>query len=166
MMRNTSRELTGKPENMMAEARRLQQRAEEMIGAHEGAPENAYMLLEQARRMLDRAETEVAEGNSEEALQLIEQARRMLRNAVEEAQSNVPPEQAADEIDRAAELGQMVMATLEQCEAEGARNLYERANEHLVRAKENLDKGQKERAVAEARIARNLFNRIREICAQ
>jgi HEPN domain-containing protein len=166
MMRNTSRKLTGDPENMMVEARRLQQRAEEMIGAQEGAPEKAYMLLEQARRMLDRAETGVAEGNSEEALQLIEQARRMLRNAVEEAQSNVPPEQAADEIDRAAELGQMVMATLEQCEAEGARNLYERANEHLVRAKENLDKGQKERAVAEARISRNLFNRIREICSQ
>jgi hypothetical protein len=36
----------------------------------------------------------------------------------------------------------------------------------MVRAKENLDNGQHERAVAEARIARNLFNRIREICAQ
>ncbi len=166
MMRNTSRKRTGNPENMMAEAKRLQQRAEEMIGAHEGAPENAYMLLEQSRRMLDRAEAELAEGNSEEALRLMEEARRMLRNAVEEARSNVPPEQAADEIDRAAELGQRVRATLEQCEAEGARNLYERANEHMVRAKENLDKGQQERAVAEARIARNLFNRIREICAQ
>ncbi len=166
MMRNTSRNLTGDPENMMAEARMLQQRAEEMIGAHKGAPDNAYMLLEQSRRMLDRAETELAEGNSEEALRLMEQARRMLRTAVEEAQSSVPPEQAADEIDRAAELGQMVRATLEQCEAEGARNLYERANEHMVRAKENLDKGQRDRAVAEARIARNLFNRIREICAQ
>jgi len=166
MMRNTSRKRTGNPENMMAEAKRLQQRAEEMIGAHEGAPENAYMLLEQSRRMLDRAEAELAEGNSEEALRLMEEGRRMLRNAVQEARSNVPPEQAADEIDRAAELGQRVRATLEQCEAEGARNLYERANEHMVRAKENLDKGQQERAVAEARIARNLFNRIREICAQ
>ena len=166
MMRNTSRKRTGNPENMMSEAKRLQQRAEEMIGAHEGAPENAYMLLEQARRMLGRAETNLAEGNSEEALRLMEEARRMLRNAVEETQSNIPPEQIADEIDRAAELGQMVRATLEQCEAEGARNLYERANEHMVRAKENLDRGHRERAIAEARIARNLFNRIREICAQ
>lgn len=166
MMRNTSRTRTGNPENMMAEARRLQQRAEEMIGAHEGAPDNAYMLLEQARRMLDRAESELAEGNSEEALRLMEEARRMLRTAVEEAGSNVPPERAADEVNRAAELGEMVRATLEQCEAEGARNLYERANEHMVRAKENLDNGQRDRAVAEARIARNLFNRIREICAQ
>lgn len=165
MTRNTTRTHTGDPENMMAEAKRLQQRAEEMIGAREGASENVYMLLEQARRMLDRAESELAEGNSEEALRLMEEARRMLRTAVEEARTNVPPEQAAGEVERAAELGEMVRATLEQCEAEGARNLFERANEHMVRARENLDKGQRDRAVAEARIARNLFNRIREICA-
>ena len=166
MMRNTSRNRSGDPENMLAEARRLQERAEEMVGAHEGAPDNAYMLLEQSRRMLDRAESEITEGNSEEALRLMEEARRMLRLAVEEAGSDIAPGQAADEVDRAAELGERVRATLEQCEAEGARNLYERANEHMVRANENLDKGQRERAVAEARIARNLFNRIREICAQ
>ncbi len=165
-MRNAARTRTGDPENMMAEARRLLQRAEEMVGAHEGAPENAYMMLEQARRMLDRAETELVEGNSEEALRLMEEARRMLRSAVEKTRSDIPPERAADEVERAAELGEMVRATVEQCEAEGARNLYERANEHMVRAKENLDKGQRDRAVAEARIARNLFNRIREICAR
>ncbi len=165
-MRNTARNRTGNPENMMAEARRLQQRAEEMIGAHEGAPESAYMMLEQARRMLDRAEAELTEGNSAEALRLMEEARRMLRSAVEKTRSDIPPEQAADEVERAAELGEMVRATVEQCEAEGARNLYERANEHMVRAKENLDNGQHDRAIAEARIARNLFNRIREICAR
>ncbi len=164
--RNTARKRVGDPENMMAEARRLQARAEEMIGAHEGASENAYMLLEQARRMLDRAESEISEGNSDEALRLMEEARRMLRTAVEKARSDMPPEQAAGEIDRAAELGESVRATLEQCEAEGARNLFERANEHMVRARENLDNGQRDRAVAEARIARNLFNRIREICAR
>lgn len=165
-MRNTRRKRTGDPEIMMAEAIRLQQRAEEMIGAHEGAPENAYMLLEQARRMLERAESELAEGNSDEALRLMEEARRMLRSAVEKARADVSPGHAADELERAAELGERVRATLEQCEAEGIRNLYERANVHMVRAKENLDNGQRERAVAEARIARNLFNRIREICAQ
>lgn len=79
--RNTARKRVGDPENMMAEARRLQARAEEMIGAHEGASENAYMLLEQARRMLDRAESEISEGNSDEALRLMEEARRMLRTA-------------------------------------------------------------------------------------
>jgi len=165
MMRNTSMDRTGDPADMMAEARMLQHRAEEMIGAGEGAPESAFMLLEQARRMLDRAESDIAGGNSEEALRLMEEARRMLRSAVEEARSGMPPEMAGDEVDRAAELGEMVRATLEQCEAEGARNLYERANEHVVRAKENLENGQRERAVAEARIASNLFNRIREICA-
>lgn len=166
MMRTSNRNRTGDPENMMAEARMLQQRAEEMVGAQEGAPENAYMLLEQARRMLDRAETELSGGNSNEALRLMEEARRMLRSAVEESRSGITPERASDEVDRAAQLGERVRATVEQCEAEGARNLYERANEHMVRAKENLDKGQRERAVSEARIARNLFNRIREICAQ
>jgi HEPN domain-containing protein len=166
MMRNTSGTRTGDPESMLAEARRLQQRAEEMVGAHEGAPESAYMLLEQAGRMLDRAESELAGGNSDEALRLMEQARRLLRQAVEEAQSDVSPDRAAEEVERAAELGEMVRATLEQCEAEGTRNLFERANEHLVRANENLDNGQRDRAMAEARIARNLFNRIREICAQ
>jgi HEPN domain-containing protein len=166
MMRNTSMARTGDPAGMMAEARTLQYRAEEMIDAGDGAPENALRLLEQARRMLDRAESEIAGGTSEEALRLMEEARRMLRAAVEEARSDMPPQRAADEYDRAAELGEMVRATLEQCEAEGARNLYERAEEHMVRAKENLDSGQRERAVAEARIASNLFNRIREICAQ
>jgi HEPN domain-containing protein len=165
MTRNTVRTRAGEPENMMAEARRLQTRAEEMIGAHEGAPENAYMLLEQSRRMLERAESAIAEGNSDEALRLMQQARRMMRTAVEEASSDVPPEQAAGEVDRAVQLGELVRNTLEQCKAEGARNLYERAYAHLERAKENLDKGQRERAVAEARIARNLFTRIREICA-
>jgi HEPN domain-containing protein len=166
MMRNTERNRAGDPENMMAEARMLQERAEEMIGAQDGPSEKAYRLLEQARRMLDRAESDLGGGNAEEALRLMEEARRMLRSAVEEAGADVSPQRAADEIDRAAEAGEMVRATLEQCDAEGTRNLYERANQHMVRAKENLDNGQRERAVAEARIARNLFNRIREICAQ
>jgi hypothetical protein len=166
IMRNTGATHPGDPENMMAEARMLQERAEEMIGASEGAQENSYMLLEQARRMLDRAESELGMGNAEEALRLMEEARRMLRSAVEEARADVSPERAAAEIERAAELGEMVRATIEQCEAVGIRNLYERANEHMVRARENLDGGQRERSVAEARIARNLFNRIREICAQ
>ena len=71
-----------------------------------------------------------------------------------------------DSLAKTAELGETVRATLERCEAEGARNLYERANEHIVRARENLDRGLRDRAVAEARIARNLFNRVREICVQ
>lgn len=165
-MRNSARNRNGDPGDRIAEARMLQQRAEEMIGAQEGASENAYMLLEQARRMLDRAESELSGGHSEEALRLTEEARRMLRSAVEEARSGISPERAAGEVERAAELGEMAKATVEQCEAEGARNLYERANEHMVRARENLDNGQRDRAVAEARIARNLFNRIREICAR
>jgi HEPN domain-containing protein len=166
MMRNSDRTRSGDPESMMAEARMLQQRAREMIGDRDGDSENAYMLLEQAGRMLDRAENEISGGNSDEALRLMEEARRLLRSAVEKSRSDIPPQSAADEVDRAAQLGERVRATVEQCEAEGARNLYERASEHMTRAKENLDKGHNERAVSEARIARNLFNRIREICAQ
>jgi HEPN domain-containing protein len=166
MMRHTSRNLAGDPENMLEEARRLEQRAMEMIGQGDEVPENARSMLDQAGRMLDRAESELAGGNRDEAVRLMEQARRMLRNAVEEARASIDPERAADEIERAAALGERVAETVAQCEAEGARNLFERANEHLVRARENLDTGQRDRAVAEARIARNLFNRIREICAQ
>jgi HEPN domain-containing protein len=166
MMRHTSRSMTGDPANLLDEARRLEQRAIEMIGQDGDAPGNAQNMLEQAGRMLDRAESELSGGDREEAARLMDQARRLLRNAVEEARASIDPERAADEIDQAAALGERVAETVEQCEAEGARNLFESANDHLVRAKENLDRGQRDRAVAEARIARNLFNRIREICAR
>jgi HEPN domain-containing protein len=151
---------------MLAETRRLQERAAEMIGTGEDAPEKAVMLLERARNMLTKAESAIAQGKNDEAVRMMEEARRTLRRAVEESKTDIDPQLAAEEVERAAELGETVRATLERCEAEGARNLYERANEHIVRARENLDRGLRDRAVAEARIARNLFNRVREICVQ
>jgi hypothetical protein len=36
----------------------------------------------------------------------------------------------------------------------------------MRKAREDLDSGLHERAAAEARIARNLYNRVREICAR
>ena len=57
-------------------------------------------------------------------------------------------------------------STIVDCRAEGIRELYQRAGEHLLQARRNLEKGKREEAVAEARIARNLFDRIREICAR
>jgi HEPN domain-containing protein len=164
--RNASRGRAGDPEEMLAEARRLQQRAEEMISAGERTNDGAHMLLEQAGRMLDRAESELAGGNNQEAERLIEDARRMLRTAVEQARSQVPPEQAADIVEKVAELGETVRSRIEQCEAEGASQLLSRADEHMALARMQLEKGFHDRAVAEARIARNLYNRVREICAR
>jgi len=96
----------------------------------------------------------------------MKKARELLRSAVEQARSEIPAEQVAGEIDRATALGETVGAVIENCTAEGIRKLYQRANEHLAHARRNLDGGKQDSALSEARIARNLFNRIREICAR
>ena len=166
LTRTTSRVRAGDPEAAIEEARRLQHRAEEMVGAPGEAPEQALRLLEQARRMLDRAEDELAGGNGDEALRLTTEARRMLRRAVELSRGETGPGEAAAEVERAAQLGELVRAILEDCETEGAGDLMNRAEEHLRKARADLDGGRHERAVSEARIARNLYNRVREICAR
>jgi len=166
LTRNTSRVRAGDPQTMLDEARRLQHRAEEMIGSGEGVPENAFRLLEQARRMLDRAGSEISEGREDEALRLIEEARRTLRRSVELARGEVGGDEAAAEVERASRLGETVRAILEDCETEGSGDLFLRAENHMRKAREDLDSGLHERAAAEARIARNLYNRVREICAR
>jgi hypothetical protein len=170
ILRNVTRNSAGKgrgaPAEMLAETRLLQERAEEMVGSGGKAPESAIMLLQRAGQLLGRAESAIAAGRDDEATRLMEEARRALRGAVQESRSQIDPQRAAEEVERAAELGESVRATLERCEAEGASNLYQRAEEHIARARENLGLGLEENAVSEARIARNLFNRIREICAR
>ena len=90
----------------------------------------------------------------------------MLRRAVEQIRIEIDPGHAAGEVERTAGIGERVRAALEECGAEEARNLYERASSHLKKARADLDKGDLDRAVAEARIARNLFDRVGEISVE
>jgi len=170
MLRMLSRNLSaggnGESERMVAEARRLMERAEEMLGAGSGAPDEAYALLERAREMLRRAGEALEGGNDQEAKRLAEEARRMLRRAIEQGNDEITPEQARARIRDAEELGEMVRLALQDCRAEGATDLYERAVRHIEQARLRLDEKDPEGAAAQARIARNLMNRIREICAE
>ena len=149
----------------MIELQRLIERAREMLAEHDGAPEHAYTLVERAREMLQRAESAHRGGNAEEARRLAEEARRILRRAVEEGRPAVPAERSGAEIENARELREAARIALESCAAEGAATLFERASHYLDSARERFNAGGHETALAEARIARNLFNRVREICA-
>jgi flagellin-specific chaperone FliS len=166
LARSTSAEGDGEAERMVAEARRLMERAEEMIGAQGDAPDEAHVLLERARELLARAGEALKAGNDEEAKRLADEARRILRLAVEQASPEITPEQVKAWIRGAEELGEAVRLALDGCRAEGAGNLYDRALRHLEQARSSLDGEDLEGAAAQARIAHNLMNRIREICEQ
>lgn len=165
MIARTAPSGDGGAERLVAETRRLMERAEEMLGAGNGAPEQAYLLLERARTMLMLSGEALQGGDDAEAARLSEEARRLLRRAVETGSSRITPERAAERIREASEIGEAVRLSLDECRAEGARNLYERGLRHIEQARERLDGGDPEGAAAQARIARNLMNRIRELCA-
>jgi hypothetical protein len=166
IVRSTSETRPDDPARMLEEALTLLDRAEEIVADQPGQVEEPEALIDRARRMLERAGSEIAAGKEETAVSMIGRARGLLRKAVDLIRVEFDPDRTSVEIERAAETGERAEALLGECGAREARNLYERAQAHLEGARRYFDAGRLERAVAEARIARNLFNRIGEICAR
>ena len=141
------------------------ERAEEMIGPQNDAGDvERRGFIDEARRLLQRAGDELAGNRDESALRLINEARNLLRLATSDERKAMTKEELRSEIQRAEALGEDVIGAVEGCDAPGAQMLLDRAAARLGKARQFLDEGELPNAEAEARIARNIYQRIREIC--
>jgi len=155
------------PQSQLQEAYRLLERAGE-LAAEKGTPADPKTLeiMEQARTMLRRAEDALAASRPEEALRLIAQAREALRVAARLEAGDMTRERLMLRIERIEALREETRNLAEKCPAPGIPELMERAQEHLRLAREHVEKGNLESAIAETAIARNLYQRISEVCAR
>lgn len=152
-------------EAMLEEAYRLLARAEEMSGtAAEPGQAKQQGYLDEAKRLLIRAGDELAENRNEEALRLISEARTLLHLAVSEEKQEMTQEHVKIEIQKAEAIRDEVQRAAQACEAPGIQTLLDRADSRISKAWQLLEAGELPNAEAEARIARNLYQRIREIC--
>jgi hypothetical protein len=151
------------PELMLEESHRLLTRAEELIGSQDGDAKRRG-LVDEAKRLLTRAGDELAENRDESALRLINEARNLLRLATSDESKAMTKEEVRSEIRRVEAMGEDVIGSVEGCDAPGVQMLLDRAAVRLGKARQYLDEGELPNAEAEARIARNLYQRVREIC--
>jgi tetratricopeptide (TPR) repeat protein len=170
-LRSLARRLTQRrvndPEAMLRESYRLLERAGQII-AEEGdgtGSARQIRLVEQAQGLLTRAENAIDAGRYEEAQRLITRTRRLLRQAIREERRDETAERVVSMIEQVEKLRTSVLEMLPSCTAPGTETLMERATNRLERAKMYLEEGRIENAAAEARIARNMYNRIKEICS-
>jgi len=153
------------PGLMLEESYRLLERAEEMIGPQSEAGDVEHRgYIDEAKRLLTRAGDELAENRDESALRLINEARNLLRLATSDERKAMTKEEVRSEIQRAEALGEDVTGAVEGCDAPGVQMLLDRAADRLGKAWQYLDEGELPNAEAEVRIARNLYQRIKEIC--
>lgn len=168
LMRGLSRKVAGEaapPEQMMDEALRLLERTQAMLSEGTGS-EEAEGYYERARVMIAQAREEMAGGRNQEAVRTLTEARRVLRRAVDSIGTGDDRGSVEAEIGRIIDTRDEITGILEGCKAEGARSLFARANLRLGKAMDQFEKGNFQAARAEARIARNLFQRVREICVE
>ncbi len=151
-------------ESHLDRAYRLLERAEEMVG-DTGDPSREREMIERARSLLERAGQALSNGNPEEAKRLIDQAQNLLRQAVREEREEPGGDRVLALIERVEALHDEVVMIMEGCDAQGIFTLFERAADHARNARALLDEESLREAEAEAKIARNLYNRIREICS-
>ncbi|MBN2071991.1 MAG: hypothetical protein JW814_11095 [Candidatus Krumholzibacteriota bacterium] len=151
----------GIAENGLEEAYRLLERARE----HFADASDPTGVVQRSEALLERARKEFANNRADEGKRLIIRVRSMLREAVQSGGSEIEPGQAEKNIETAMQVRDNIQADLAECGAEGARNLFERANRHLDNAVGFFEKERYGQADAEARIARNIYQRVREICA-
>ena len=116
--------------------------------------------------MIGRAREEMAGERNQEAVRTLTEARRVLRLAVDSMGTGDDRGSVETEIGRIIDTRDEIGAILEGCKAEGARSLFARANLRLGKAMDQFEAGNFQAARAEARIARNLFQRVREICVE
>ncbi|MCK4537684.1 MAG: hypothetical protein KAV42_02675 [Candidatus Krumholzibacteria bacterium] len=155
----------GDPQQAIAETNRLMERAGEMISGMDEVPEHTRALFGEAEGLMLRAREMISEGNNEEAGRLLVRVRTMLREAIDLMKTSDGSKMAENEIDNVIQMRNRIQELVEGCTSEGARKLFARAENRLNSAMDHFEAGRTEEAWAEARIARNLFQRIREICA-
>lgn len=151
------------PGMMLEESYRLLERAEEMLGSEEEDVERLG-FIDEAKRLLTRAGDELAESRNESALRLITEARNLIRLATSDESKAMTKEEVRSEIQRVEGLGEDVTDAIEGCDATGVQMLLDRAAARIQKAWQYLDEGELPNADAEARIARNLYQRVKEIC--
>ncbi len=154
------------PEQMMDETLRLLERTQAMLSENGGGSEEAEAFYERARAMIREAQELMSGGKNQEAERALNEARRILRQAVDSIGPGYDSQTAESEIGRIIEMRDEIQGILEGCRAEGAGSLFARANLRLGKAMDHFEKGNLPAARAEARIARNLFQRVREICVE
>jgi len=164
LIRRFTGQVLGDPGAMLDETYRLLERAEEIV-ADGGAGAEGARIVERARELLARARTAVAAGRMDEAQRLTAEARNLLRKALRKEYAGESEAAAQAMIGRVEALRADTAAMLESCTATGARTLMDRATTRLEQANRYLAEGRIENAAAEAKIARNLLNRIKEICS-
>ena len=153
------------PGLMLEESYRLLERAEEMIGPQNNAGDvERRGYIDEAKRLLTRASDELAEKRDESALRLINEARNLMRLATSDERKAMTKEEVRSEIQRTEALGEDVIGAVEGCDAPGVQMLLDRAAARIGKAWQFIDEGELPSAEAEARIARNLYQRVREIC--
>jgi hypothetical protein len=155
------------PQTRLDEAYQLLERTEEMISESrkDAAANQAQMWYEQAKEMLLRAEEGAAANRVDEAIRFIEEAKRLLRRAIDEVQEGLDESRVTATIEAVEEHREQILAAIGDCDAAGVRTLMQRADDRLSRARIHLGNGDYQAADAEARIARNLYDRIREACS-
>ena len=156
----------GDPAAQIEEARRLLERTESMH-AEDGRANDpkAVAALARARELLARAEDALAAGKADEARALANQVRETLREAAR-AERGLTKAQVAERLARIEALREETRNLVSSCPVPGIRDLMERAEEHLMLAREHERASRLDSADAEASIARNIYQRISELCAR
>ena len=157
----------GDPQNRLEEANRLLDRAGE-IASGNGQPADPRTLetIDQARSMIRRAETALAAGRTAEGLDLLARTRETLRTAIRAEEGGITREKIMMRIERIESLRDETGNLAEKCPEPGIKNLMERAQEHLMLARDHAKNGRLEPAAAEIAVARNMYQRIGELCAR
>ncbi len=157
----------GDPRSRLEETRRLLERAGEIASANGDPADPATVAaIERARVMIRGAEDALDAGRAAEALDMLERARETLRNAIRAEEGDATRERIMERIERTEALRDETMNLAATCPEPGVRQLMERAQERVRIAREHAENGRLEAADAELAIARNMYQRIGELCAR
>jgi hypothetical protein len=157
----------GDQQYRLDEAYRLLERASE-IASGDGEPVDPKTreTLDRSRAMIGQAENAFAAGRTAEGLELLARTREMLRAAIRAESGETTREAIMMRIERIEALREETRNLAENCPEPGIKNLMERAREHLRLARDYAENGRLEQASAEIAIARNMYQRIGELCAR
>jgi hypothetical protein len=156
----------GNPQDRLDEAYLLLERAGE-IASDAGEPDpRTIAAIDQARTMLRQAEDALAAGRDAEGTDLITMARERLRAAISAEALGMTRERLRTRIEKVEALREETRNLVERCPQPGIKELMERAQEHLRLARQHADDGNLKSAIAEIAVARNLYQRIGELCAR
>lgn len=157
----------GDPRIRLEETRRLLDRAGEIAAAGGEPPQPSTLAaIERSRVMIRGAEDALAAGRAAEASDMLERARATLREALRAGEGDATREVIMKRIERTEALRDETMNLVGKCPEPGVRQLMERAQERVRLAREHAENGRLEAAATEIAVARNMYQRIGELCAR